>query len=81
MESLAIKIADKSASLAVIGLGYVGLPLAVGFAKAGYSVLGLDVDERKTAALQAGRSYIQDVEGADVAAMVRAGRLVAQQRL
>jgi len=77
MESLALKIADKSARVAVIGLGYVGLPLATGFAKAGYPVLGLDVDERKVAALNEGRSYIQDVESADVAAMVRAGRLVA----
>ena len=77
MDTLAVKIANKSARVAVIGLGYVGLPLATGFAKAGYPVLGLDVDERKVAALNEGRSYIQDVESADVAAMVRAGRLVA----
>ena len=70
MDTLITKIADKSARVSVIGLGYVGLPLAVGFAKAGYSVLGLDLDERKTAALQAGRSYIQDVEAANVAAMI-----------
>jgi UDP-N-acetyl-D-glucosamine dehydrogenase len=76
VESLAFKIADGSANLAVIGLGYVGLPLAVGFAKAGYSVLGLDLDERKTTTLQAGSSYIQDVEAADVAAMIRTGRLI-----
>jgi UDP-N-acetyl-D-glucosamine dehydrogenase len=77
MDSLAAKIVDKSALVAVIGLGYVGLPLAVGFAKAGYRVLGLEVDERKAAALNAGRSYIQDVEGSDVMAMVEAGRLSA----
>jgi UDP-N-acetyl-D-glucosamine dehydrogenase len=77
MDSLAGKIADKSARVAIIGLGYVGLPLAVGFAKAGYAVLGLDVDESKLAALNEGRSYIQDVETADVAAVVRAGRLAA----
>jgi UDP-N-acetyl-D-glucosamine dehydrogenase len=77
MEMLARKIADKTARVAVIGLGYVGLPLAVGFARAGYPVLGLDVDQRKLAALQEGRSYIQDVGTADVAAMVRAGRLEA----
>jgi len=74
---LATKIADKSARVAVIGLGYVGLPLAVGFARAGYPVVGLDVDERKIAALNASRSYIQDVDGADLAAVVRAGRFVA----
>lgn len=77
MDSLTTKIADRSARVAVIGLGYVGLPLAVGFAKAGYPVLGLDVDERKLAAIREGRSYIPDVETADVAAMVRAGRLAA----
>lgn len=77
MNSLAQKIADKSARVAVIGLGYVGLPLAVGFAKAGYSVLGLDVDERKLAALNKGRSYIQDVDTADVTAMISARRLSA----
>jgi UDP-N-acetyl-D-glucosamine dehydrogenase len=77
MDLLAGKIADKSARVAIIGLGYVGLPLAVGFAKAGYAVLGLDVDERKLAALNEGRSYIQDVDTADVAAVVRAGRFAA----
>jgi UDP-N-acetyl-D-glucosamine dehydrogenase len=76
MNTLA-KITDRSAHIAIIGLGYVGLPLAVGFAKAGYQVLGLDVDERKVTALNQGRSYIQDVEAKDVAAMVRAGHLVA----
>ncbi|MGD8474245.1 MAG: nucleotide sugar dehydrogenase, partial [Anaerolineae bacterium] len=47
MDTLAARIADKSARVAVIGLGYVGLPLAVGFARAGYQVLGLDVDQHK----------------------------------
>jgi UDP-N-acetyl-D-glucosamine dehydrogenase len=77
MDTLAAKIADKTARVAVIGLGYVGLPLATGFARAGYPVLGLDVDPRKIAALNEGRSYIQDVVAADVAAAVRAGRLTA----
>ncbi|MFN2245237.1 MAG: nucleotide sugar dehydrogenase [Anaerolineae bacterium] len=77
MDVLAAKIADKSARVSVIGLGYVGLPLAVGFAKAGYQVLGLDIDRRKVAALNDGRSHIQDVEDADVLAAVQAGRLSA----
>lgn len=77
MDSAATKIVNRSAKLAIIGLGYVGLPLAAGFAKAGYEVLGLDVDERKIAELNAGRSYIQDVESSDVTAMVQAGRLTA----
>jgi UDP-N-acetyl-D-glucosamine dehydrogenase len=74
---LASKIRDKSAQVAVIGLGYVGLPLAVSFARAGYAVLGLDVDERKLVALQKGQSYIRDVDDASVADVVRAGRLVS----
>lgn len=77
MDSLAVKIADKSARLAVIGLGYVGLPLAVGFARAGYQVFGLEVDERKVATVNEGRSYIQDVEGSDVMSMVTTGHLSA----
>jgi UDP-N-acetyl-D-glucosamine dehydrogenase len=77
MKKLSTLIVEKSARVTVIGLGYVGLPLAVGFAKAGYAVVGLEVDERKIAALNEGRSYIQDVETSDVAAMVRAGRLIA----
>jgi UDP-N-acetyl-D-glucosamine dehydrogenase len=77
MDTLAAKIADRSARVAIIGLGYVGLPLAVSFARAGYTVLGLDVDERKLAALHAGQSYIRDVAAVDVAAVVNAGRLAA----
>ena len=69
------KIVNRSARVAVIGLGYVGLPLAVGFARAGYPVLGLDVDPRKVAAIAEGRSYIQDVASADLAAVVASGRL------
>ena len=76
-DSLANKIVNKSACIAVIGLGYVGLPLAVGLAKAGYRVVGLDVDGRKVTALNEGTSYIQDVEGTDVRTMVAAGRLSA----
>jgi len=77
MNSLTGKIVDKSARIAVIGLGYVGLPLVVGFARAGYGVLGLDVDERKVAALNGGCSYIQDVASTDIAAVVRDGRFAA----
>jgi UDP-N-acetyl-D-glucosamine dehydrogenase len=69
------KIVNRSARVAVIGLGYVGLPLAVGFARAGYPVLGLDVDPCKVAAIAEGRSYIQDVASADLAAVVASGRL------
>jgi UDP-N-acetyl-D-glucosamine dehydrogenase len=61
----------------VIGLGYVGLPLAVEFARAGYQVVGLDIDVRKVDAIADGRSYIPDVSDADLAPLVASGALRA----
>lgn len=75
--NLAEKIAARSAAVGVVGLGYVGLPLAVNLSKAGFYVTGIDLSQEKVAALNAGQSYIQDVPTADVAAMVTAQRLHA----
>src|SRR3981081_3107058 len=58
---LAEKITTRTARVGIIGLGYVGLPLAMEFAKAGFSVTGIDVQESKVAKLDRGESYIQDV--------------------
>lgn len=55
------KIKNKDVKVAVIGLGYVGLPLAVEFAKAGFSVIGIDTDRERLAKVRNGRSYIEDV--------------------
>ena len=71
------KIEARQAKLGVIGLGYVGLPLAVEFARAGFGVIGYDVDERKVAELMAGRSYIPDVPAEHLAEVVKSGRFVA----
>ena len=71
------KIADRKAVVAVAGLGYVGLPLAVEFASAGFRVLGLDVDEAKVRTLNAGASYIDDVPSDSVGRLVDAGMLSA----
>ncbi len=71
------KIASKEATLGVIGLGYVGLPLAVEFARAGFSVVGYDVDQKKVAELTAGRSYIPDVPSEHLAEVVKNGKFVA----
>jgi len=60
-----------------VGLGYVGLPLALEFARAGFRVLGFDVSAAVVAGLAAGRSHIQDVPSADVAAFAQAGKLAA----
>ncbi|HEY5220287.1 MAG TPA: nucleotide sugar dehydrogenase, partial [Gemmatimonadaceae bacterium] len=71
------RIERRDAVVGVIGLGYVGLPLAVEFAKAGLRVVGYDVSERVVALLGRGESHIQDVAAADVAALVKAGRFEA----
>ena len=71
------KIAARTARVCVIGLGYVGLPLAVELARVGFPVTGLDVDEGKVEALRRGESYIQDVASEDVAHLVGEGRLDA----
>ena len=57
-------------TLAVVGLGYVGLPLSLQFARSGATVLGLDIDQSKIDALNGGRSYIKHITGADIKAMV-----------
>jgi UDP-N-acetyl-D-glucosamine dehydrogenase len=71
------RIASRQACISILGLGYVGLPLAVEFAKAGFHVIGVDVDPRKIEALNAGRSYIPDVKTEEVRMLREAGRLVA----
>ena len=77
MKTLADKIADRSCRYGVMGLGYVGLPLAVAFAQRGVRVLGFETDAAKAAAIRAGRSYVGDVPAADVAAAFKAGTLDA----
>ncbi len=67
------RIATKKARLGVIGLGYVGLPLAVEFARAGFTVVGFDVDQKKVDQLNAGTSYIPDVPSAHLAEVVKNG--------
>ena len=55
------KIKDKTARVGVVGLGYVGLPLAIEFVKSGYKVIGLDIDENKVDSINNGINYIKDV--------------------
>ncbi|MBI2301405.1 MAG: nucleotide sugar dehydrogenase [Armatimonadetes bacterium] len=71
------RIADRSLRVGVIGLGYVGLPLAVEFARAGFTVTGIDVDPEKVAQLNRGESYLPDVPADSVRPLVEAGRLRA----
>jgi len=71
------KIRSRTARAGVVGLGYVGLPLAVEFARAGFPVTGIDVSERKVGDLNRGVSYIQDVPSDVVAPLVAGGKLRA----
>ncbi len=64
------KIARKTARVCVIGLGYVGLPLAIEFARAGFPLTGIDLDARKIESLRNGVSYIPDVKSADVTRLI-----------
>ena len=63
--------------IAVVGLGYVGLPLSLQFARVGIQVIGLDVDSRKTDALNACKSYIKHIESAEISEAVKAGTFEA----
>jgi UDP-N-acetyl-D-glucosamine dehydrogenase len=69
------RIEETTAVISVIGLGYVGLPLAVSLAKCGFNVIGIDASPEKVEALRQGSSYIPDVSSDDVAGMVRVNRL------
>jgi UDP-N-acetyl-D-glucosamine dehydrogenase len=77
LERLRARLAEGRAAVGVAGLGYVGLPLALEFARSGYPVTGIDPDAGKVAGVVRGESHVEDVAAADVAAAVRAGRLRA----
>ena len=71
------RIMDREARVSILGLGYVGLPLAVEFARSGLKVIGIDVDEEKVRVLNAGQSYILDIADETVQALVATGKLSA----
>jgi len=76
-EILKEKIRARTARVGIVGLGYVGLPLAVEFAKAGFDVTGIDVSEAKTGRVNAGDSYVGDISSATLGALVESGKLRA----
>ena len=76
-EDLQQKILSKQAKVGVVGLGYVGLPLAVEFARAGFCVTGIDIDSAKVDSINHGESYVQDVPTAMLAPLVKAGKIRA----
>ena len=83
-EVLIKKLQDKSARIGILGMGYVGMPLAVVFAQAGFNVLGIDPDRRKVDSFDKGTSYIQDVSSELIAGLhtvaVRLGLLQRRQQ-
>jgi len=76
-EILSQKIQSKTARVGVVGLGYVGLPLAVEYAQAGYNVTGIDLSQGKTARINAGDSYIGDVPSSALEPLAASGKLQA----
>jgi UDP-N-acetyl-D-glucosamine dehydrogenase len=76
-QTLTTQLKDRSAKVAILGLGYVGLPLAVVFAEAGFHVTGIDPDKRKVDCIARSESHIQDVPSEQVARLVKSGRLKA----
>jgi len=70
-------LSARTARVAVIGLGYVGLPMAVAFARSGFPVVGIDVDPERCEALTSGRSYIEDLQDAELRTALQSGRLRA----
>lgn len=77
LRDLGARIDARQTRIGVMGLGYVGLPLAVEFAKAGFPVTGFELDGEKVRAVLDGRSYIEDVPAAEIAAVREQGHLVA----
>lgn len=76
-ENLIKNLKEKKVSIAILGLGYVGLPLAVVFGEAGFNVTGVDPDAHKVDALNKGVSYIPDVKTEAIAKLVKSGKLIA----
>ena len=76
-DKLEDKILDRSARVAILGLGYVGLPLATIFAEAGYNVIGVEPDSSKVEKLDRGESYVQDVPSEQLSKLIQSGKLQA----
>ncbi len=76
-DKLEDKILDRSARVAILGLGYVGLPLATIFAEAGFNVIGVEPDSSKVEKLERGESYVQDVPSEQLLKLIQSGKLQA----
>jgi UDP-N-acetyl-D-glucosamine dehydrogenase len=77
VDDLERKLTARTAAIGVVGLGYVGLPLVVGFARAGFPVIGVDIDAGRVEALARGRSHVSDVDAGELERLVAGGRIRA----
>ncbi|HHI03065.1 MAG TPA: UDP-N-acetyl-D-glucosamine dehydrogenase, partial [candidate division Zixibacteria bacterium] len=77
LNNLLKKIKNRKARVGIIGLGYVGLPLAVEYAEEGFSVIGLDISKQKVAMVNSARSYIDDIPNDRLTGLVKSGKLTA----
>ena len=80
LKTLADRIDARNAKVCVIGLGYVGLPLAVEFAREGFTVTGIDLDKRRVEGVRSGKSYILDVSSEDLRSMKASKKLTATDK-
>ena len=78
--TLESRLRDKTARVGILGLGYVGLPLALEFCRKGFTVRGFDISARRVASLKKGRSYVEDVASRELARAIGSGRLRVFQR-
>src|SRR4030042_1467606 len=76
-DALVSSLRDHSAKIGILGLGYVGLPLAAAFGAAGFQIIGIDPDPRKVDSLNKGKSYVQDVSDAQIEHLLKLGKLSA----
>src|SRR5689334_7296284 len=74
-ERLSVALRSRTAKVAVIGLGYVGLPMAIAFARVGFCVVGIDVDQDRCASLAGGHSYVEDLSDAELQTALENGTL------
>ncbi len=74
-------VSERTLSVGVVGLGYVGLPLVVGYAETGFRAVGFDLNEPRIQGLNAGHSHIEDIESARIAAVVNSGKMLATSDL
>jgi UDP-N-acetyl-D-glucosamine dehydrogenase len=77
LDTLIKKLDNRTARVGIIGLGYVGLPLAVEFGEEGFQVIGFDISEPKVKLINAGKSDIDDIPNSRVANLVKSGKLKA----